>query len=40
MEGDKIQVADGEYLIQKILKWAEKQKQQQQAKSDVEVIDV
>jgi len=33
MEGDKIQVADGEYLIQKILKWAEKQKQQ---KSNVE----
>jgi len=33
---DKTQVADEEVLIEKILRWAEKQKQQQQAKSNLE----
>jgi len=36
---DKTQVADEEALIERILRWAEKQKQQQE-KSDVGVIDV
>jgi len=39
MEGDKIQVADWEALIQKILRWAEKQKQQP-SQLDAGVIDV
>jgi len=33
---DKTQVVDEEALIEKILRWAEKQKQQQQAKSNLE----